>query len=72
MSEKEVYKHENMLPTTICDIVCGPSNCGKTNVLISLIESPYGIRFEKMYIYILRMYTRNRYSTRNIDTWKIY
>jgi len=26
-------------------------NCGKTNVLISLLESPQGVRFENMYIY---------------------
>ena len=51
LSEKKVRKHGNMLPTTIRGIVCGPSNCGKTNVLISLIESPYGVRFENMYVY---------------------
>jgi len=32
-------------------IICGPSNCGKTNVLISLLESPHGVRFENVYIY---------------------
>lgn len=51
ISEKKVRKHGNMLPTTIRGIVCGPSNCGKTNVLISLIESPYGVRFENVYVY---------------------
>ncbi|KYN45083.1 hypothetical protein ALC56_00557 [Trachymyrmex septentrionalis] len=52
-TEKEIRKHGNMLPISIyasvetcCGIICGPSNCGKTNVLISLLESPYGIRFE--------------------------
>ena len=51
MSEKKVRKHGNMLPITIRGIVCGPSNCGKTNVLISLIESPHGVRFENLYVY---------------------
>ena len=32
-------------------IICGPSNCGKTNVLISLLERPHGIRFENVYVY---------------------
>ncbi|KAG5337198.1 GLUCL protein, partial [Acromyrmex charruanus] len=40
-----------MLPSTIRAIICGPSNCGKINVLISLIESPNGVRFENVYIY---------------------
>ncbi|KYN43238.1 hypothetical protein ALC56_02300 [Trachymyrmex septentrionalis] len=39
-----------MLPTTI-RAICSPSNCGKTNVFISLIESPNGVRFENVYVY---------------------
>ncbi|KYN20688.1 hypothetical protein ALC57_06947 [Trachymyrmex cornetzi] len=35
-TDKETRKHGNMLPASIRAIVCGPSNCGKTNVLISL------------------------------------
>lgn len=44
-------KHGEMLPSTIRAIICGPSNCGKTNVLISLLESPHGVRFENVYVY---------------------
>ena len=51
MDKKEIRRHGNMLPNTIRSIICGPSNCGKTNVLISLIESPHGIHFENMYVY---------------------
>lgn len=47
----EMRRHGTMLPNTIRAIVCGPSNCGKTNVLISLIESPHGVRFENVYVY---------------------
>ncbi|KAL6264254.1 hypothetical protein P5V15_004344 [Pogonomyrmex californicus] len=43
-------KHGEMLPSTIRAIICGPSNCGKTNVLISLLESPHGVRFERVRI----------------------
>ena len=49
--EDEMRRHGTMLPNTIRAIVCGPSNCGKTNVLISLIESPHGVRFENVYVY---------------------
>ncbi|KYM80429.1 hypothetical protein ALC53_09127 [Atta colombica] len=27
------------------------SNCGKTNILINLLKSPHGIRFENVYVY---------------------
>jgi len=48
----EKRKYGAMLPSTIRTIVCGPSNCGKTNVLISLLESPHGVRFENVYVYL--------------------
>jgi len=38
-----------MLPISICGIIYGPSNCGKTNVLIRLLKSPHDVRF--LYIY---------------------
>ena len=47
-TEKEIRKHGNML-IFICEIICGPSNCSKTNMLISFLESPHGIRFENVY-----------------------
>ncbi|KYM93990.1 hypothetical protein ALC62_15399 [Cyphomyrmex costatus] len=50
-TNKEMRKHGNMLPSSIRAIICGPSNCGKTNVLISLLESPNGVRFENVYVY---------------------
>ncbi|KYM97339.1 hypothetical protein ALC62_11983 [Cyphomyrmex costatus] len=50
-TEKEMRKHGNMLPISIRGVICGPSNCGKTNVLISLLESPHGVRFENVYVY---------------------
>jgi len=44
-------RHGSMLPNTIRALICGPSNCGKTNVLISMLESPHGVRFENVYVY---------------------
>ena len=46
----EKRKHE-MLPSIIRGIICCPLNCGNTNVLISLLESPNGVRFENVYVY---------------------
>ncbi|XP_070529969.1 uncharacterized protein [Cardiocondyla obscurior] len=51
LSECVLRRHGNMLPSSIRAIICGPSNCGKTNVLISLLESPHGVQFENVYVY---------------------
>lgn len=44
-------RHGNLLPNTIRAVFCGPSNCGKTNALLSLIIHPNGLRFENIYVY---------------------
>lgn len=49
--KKNIKRHGELLPSSIRCIICGPSNCGKTNVLISLLEDPNGLRFENIYIY---------------------
>ncbi|KAG5313777.1 YMD3 protein, partial [Pseudoatta argentina] len=48
----EKGKHGEMLPSTIRAIICGTSNCDKTNVLISLLESLNSVRFENVYVYL--------------------
>lgn len=48
---KKTKRHGDLLPNTIRSIICGPSNCGKTNALISLLESPNGLRFHNVYIF---------------------
>lgn len=44
-------KHGELLPENIRCIICGPSNCGKTNVLLNLLFSPKGLFFENIYIF---------------------
>lgn len=44
-------KHGMLLPNNIRGIIVGPSNCGKTNVMLGLLEHPNGLRFENIYIY---------------------
>lgn len=56
---EEEYKsprHSKLLPNTIRAIICGPSNCGKTNVILSLLEGQNGLRFENVYIYSRSLY----------------
>ena len=50
--DKSSYKrHSILLPSSIRCVICGPSNCGKTNVMLILIESPNGLKFENVYIF---------------------
>lgn len=44
-------RHSILLPNSIRCIIAGPSNCGKTNLLIGMIESENGLKFENIYIY---------------------
>jgi len=62
----EKRKHGAMLPSTIRAIVCGSSNCGKSNVLISLVRKSTRCTFRER----VRI-TRNRCNSRNINTWRI-
>lgn len=44
-------RHGPLLPNSIRCIICGPSNCGKTNVMFSLLTDPKGLRFENIYLF---------------------
>lgn len=50
-AEKRQKRHGDLLPDTIRAVFCGPSNCGKTNALLSLIIHPNGLRFKNIYLY---------------------
>jgi len=58
-------KHGEMLPSNIRAIICGLSNCDKTNILISLLESPHDVYFENVYVY-------SKSLQQQIDISKIY
>lgn len=44
-------RHGELLPNSIRCIICGPSNCGKTNLLIGLLLHENGLRFQNVYVY---------------------
>lgn len=44
-------RHSALLPNTIRCIICGPSNCGKTNVVITLLLHENGLKFQNLYLY---------------------
>lgn len=49
-------RHGPLLPNTIRCIICGPSNCGKTNVLFNLLFDPNGIKFKNVYVFSKSLY----------------
>lgn len=46
----KTYRHSELLPDSIRCLIIGKSGCGKTNLLLSLIENPLGINFENLYL----------------------
>lgn len=44
-------RHSQLLPDSVRGVISGPSNCGKTNVMLSLLQHPNGLKFENIYIY---------------------
>lgn len=50
-TKKEKKRHGALLPNSVRAVFCGPSNCGKTNALLTLITHPNGLRFENVYVY---------------------
>lgn len=52
LKKKAVNKrHSSLLPNTIRALLCGPSNCGKTNVIFNLLFEPNGLKFANVYIF---------------------
>lgn len=62
----EVRRHGSLLPNTIRAIIAGPSNCGKSNVLLSLLFEPHGLRFENIYIFSKTLYQPKYELLRNV------
>jgi hypothetical protein len=51
VDEKHI-KHSPLFNVrTLRCLIIGPSNCGKTNVIISLIEHKNGLKFKNVYVY---------------------
>jgi hypothetical protein len=51
-----ISRHGDLLPNSIRCLVCGLSNCGKTNVVIGLLLHKNGLRFRNVYLYSKTLY----------------
>lgn len=49
--KSQILKHSPLLPNSIRCILCGPSNCGKTNAMLSLLLHENGLKFMNVYLY---------------------
>ena len=49
-------KHGQFLPDHVRAIICGPSNSGKTNLMLNLIFNKNGLKFENIYIFSKSLY----------------
>lgn len=47
----ERKKHGKLFPSSIRAIIVGPSNCGKTNLMVSILIAKHGPRFENVYVF---------------------
>lgn len=50
-SKKKIKRHGECFPDSIRGLIVGPSNCGKTNAMISMLLDPKGLKFQNIYIY---------------------
>lgn len=44
-------RHGDLLPDSIRCIISGPSNCGKTNLVVCLLLDANGLRYRNVYLY---------------------
>lgn len=51
-----ISKHGVLFPDSVRCLICGPSNCGKTNLMINLLYHPNGIKFQNVYIFSKSLY----------------
>lgn len=49
--KNSILRHGKLLPNSIRCIVCGPSNCGKTNLVIGLLLHEDGLLYRNVYLY---------------------
>lgn len=54
--KRTARRHGPLLPSTIRCLVCGPSNCGKTNVVFNLLFDANGLRFSNLYVFSKSLY----------------
>lgn len=50
------HRHGMLLPHSIRSIIAGPSACGKTNLMVTLLTHPHGLGFHNVYLFSKSLY----------------
>lgn len=61
-------KHSRLLPNHVRCIMSGPSNSGKTNVMLNLLFDPNGLHFENVYVFSKSLYQPKYTFLKNVLT----
>ena len=51
VNKKKKFTHSKLMPNRVRGLVVGPSNCGKTNLLLSLLVDKNGLKFKNVYLF---------------------
>ena len=60
--KRQLRKHGPLFPDSVRNITCGPSNSGKTNILLNLICDPQGLEYEHIYVFSKSL-AQDKYKT---------
>ncbi len=66
IKKKLPKRHGPLLPNNIRALVCGPSSCGKTSVLINLLLQPDALNYENVYLYSKTLFQDKYRKLKNI------
>ena len=55
-SDELQKRHGELFPNSIRALIVGPSNCGKTNAMLSMLLHRNGLKFENVYLYSKSLY----------------
>ncbi|GJQ87768.1 hypothetical protein Trydic_g14179 [Trypoxylus dichotomus] len=66
VNDERPQRHGDLLPDTVRGIICGPSNCGKTNVMLTLLINENGLRFNNLYVYSKSLYQPKYLFLKNV------
>lgn len=54
--KRKCQKHGDLFPSSLRTLICGPSNCGKSNVMLSMLFDKNGLKFQNVYVYSKSLY----------------
>ena len=56
VSKNNQFRHSKLLPNNILAMICGPSMCGKTSILHSLLLSKHGLKLQQLHVFSTTLY----------------